>query len=172
MNQGDWEALENYAIAAANKFGRIWTIAGPVFEPGRAIRLIGGPGTVPVAIPHALFKILAVEIDGTVEARAFIFPQTDEEERGLYRRCAATPQSHYDLARYGVTVAKVERVTGLRFFNILSKADRRRLDAESGAAPWPVESRYYDDRCGGKGSDDDDEPGVSAMPIEGAALAR
>ncbi len=155
MNQGDWLALENYAIAAANKFGRVWTIAGPIFEPEREIDMIGAPGTVPVAIPHALFKILAVEIGGKVEARAFIFPQADEDQRGVYRKCAGTPQAKYDLTRYAATVSEVEQATGLRFFNALPEPDRKRLDAKSATGPWPMETRYYDDRCGGKGDDED-----------------
>ena len=155
MNQGDWLALENYAIAAANKFGRVWTIAGPIFEPDREIDTIGAPGTVPVAIPHALFKILAVETGGKVEARAFIFPQADEDHRGVYRKCAGTPQAKYDLGQYAATVTEVEHATGLRFFNALPEAARRQIDARSGTGPWPMETKFYDDRCGGK--DDDDE---------------
>ncbi|WP_239988475.1 DNA/RNA non-specific endonuclease [Paramagnetospirillum kuznetsovii] len=156
MNQGDWLALENYAIAAANKFGRVWTIAGPVFEHDREVDTIGQPGTVPVAIPHALFKILAVETAGKVEARAFLFPQADEDQRGAYRKCAGTPQSKYDLSHYATTVAAVEAVTGLRFFTTLSETQKKALDAKSGSGPWPVETRFYADRCGGRDDDDED----------------
>lgn len=156
MNQGDWLALENYAIAAANKFGRVWTMAGPVFEPDREIDTIGQPGTVPVAIPHALFKILAVEVNGKVEARAFLFPQADEDHRGAYRKCAGTPQSKYDLGHYATTVAAVEAATGLSFFTTLGPDQKKALDARSGSGPWPVETRFYDDRCGGRDDDDED----------------
>ncbi|MDO8608454.1 MAG: DNA/RNA non-specific endonuclease [Phaeospirillum sp.] len=156
MNQGDWLALENYAIAAANKYGRVWTIAGPIFEFDREIDLIGAPGAVPVAIPHALFKILVVEVGGRVEARAFIFPQADEDHRGAYRKCAGTPQSKYDLAQYAATVSEIEHATGLRFFNALPAADRKQLDSRSGTGPWPIETRFYDDRCGGKDDDEED----------------
>lgn len=156
MNQGDWLALENYAIAAANKYGRVWTIAGPIFEPDREVDVIGAPGTVPVAIPHALFKILVVEIGGRVEARAFIFPQADEDHRGNYRKCVGTPQAKYDLTHYAATVSEIEQATDLRFFNRLSAAERKQLDARSGTGPWPIETRFYDDRCGGKDDDEDD----------------
>ena len=156
MNQGDWLALENYAIAAANKYGKVWTIAGPVFEPGREIDFIGAPGTVPVAIPHALFKILAIEVGGRVAARAFLFPQADEDQRGLYRKCAGTPQASYDLSAYATTVSALEVATGLRFFQKLAPAERRALDVRSGAGPWPVETRFYDDRCGGRGGGGED----------------
>jgi hypothetical protein len=155
MNQGDWLALENYAIAAANRFGKLWTIAGPVFESDREVDVIGNPGTVPVAIPHALFKILAIEVAGKIEARAFLFPQADEDQRGAYRKCVATPQSKYDLAAYATTVSAIEEATGLRFFTTLSDAQRKALDAKSGAGPWPVEAKYYADRCGGNDEDDD-----------------
>jgi len=155
MNQGDWLALENYAIAVANKYGRVWTIAGPVFEPDREVDTIGAPGTVPVAIPHALFKILAVEVGGRIEARAFLFPQADEDQRGVYRKCAGTPQAKYDLSQYATTVSALEQATGLRFFQTLSATDRKALDARSGTRPWAVEDRFYADRCGGRGGNDD-----------------
>ncbi|MBI3446633.1 MAG: DNA/RNA non-specific endonuclease [Magnetospirillum sp.] len=155
MNQGDWLALENYAIAAANKYGRVWTIAGPIFEPEREVEVIGKEGTVPVAIPHALFKILAVEVKGRISARAFVFSQADEADRGQYRKCAGTPQSKYDLANYATSIASLEAATGLTFFSRLSPADKKALDADSAKGPWAIEARYWDDKCGGKDDDDD-----------------
>lgn len=155
MNQGDWLALENYAIAAANKFGRVWTIAGPVFEPEREIDAIGKEGTVPVAIPHALFKILVIERKGKVEARAFLFHQADEEDRGRYRKCAGTPQSRYDLATYSTSISALEKATGLSFLGQLSEAERKAADAVSANEPWPIEAKYWADRCGGDDEDDD-----------------
>lgn len=156
MNQGDWLALENYAIAAANKFGRVWTIAGPVFEHDREVDTLGQPGTAQVAIPHALFKILAVERGGRIEARAFLFPQADEDHRGRYRKCAGTPQSKYDLSAYATTVSAIEEATGLRFFTSLTAEQHKTVDARSGSGPWPVESRFYADRCGGEDDDEED----------------
>lgn len=155
MNQGDWLALENYAIAAANKFGRVWTIAGPVFEPEREIDTIGKEGTVPVAIPHALFKILVIERKGKVEARAFLFQQADEEERGRYRKCAGTPQSKYDLAAYSTSISALEKATGLSFLAHLPDAARKAADAVSATEPWPIEAKFWADRCGGDDEDDD-----------------
>ena len=156
MNQGDWLALENYSVAAANKFGRVWTIAGPVFEPDREIDTIGHAGTVPVAIPHALFKILAVENGGKIEARAFLFPQADEDQRGAYRKCAGTPQSKYNLSHYATSVSALEAATGLKFFTTLTDAQHKALDARSGTGPWPIELKYYDDRCGAREDDEED----------------
>lgn len=155
MNQGDWLALENYAVAAANKFGKVWTIAGPVFESEREVDTIGKDGTVQVAIPHALFKILVIERKGRVEARAFLFHQEDEESRGRYRKCAGTPQSRYDLAAYSTSISALEKATGLQFLTRLPSGDRQAVDRDSAAEPWPVEGRYWDDRCGGEDDDDD-----------------
>ena len=156
MNQGDWLALENYAVAAANKFGKVWTVAGPVFEPEREVDTIGKDGvTVPVAIPHALFKILVIERKGKVEARAFLFHQADEDQRGAYRKCAGTPQSKYDLAAYSTSLSALEKATGLKFLTRLSDAERSAVDAASAREPWPIEGKYWDDRCGGDDDDDD-----------------
>jgi hypothetical protein len=150
LNQGDWLALENHAAAAANRFGRVWTIAGPVFETGRPIEFIGAPGTVPVPVPHAVFKILAIETQDGIDARAFLFPQADESQVAAYRRCAGTRQESYDLGRYAVTVSSLESLTGLRFFTRLDESTRRALDAGSAQGPWPIESHFFDDRCGGR----------------------
>jgi endonuclease G, mitochondrial len=151
MNQGDWLALENYAAALANKYARAWTIAGPIFDPSLPIRTIGDPGTVPVAIPHALFKILAVEVEGRIEARGFIFPQADEAQRNGYRRCAGTRQADFDLKAYGATIAAIESRTGLHFFRKLTEPERRALDAHAADGPWTVESRHFERSCGARG---------------------
>lgn len=155
MNQGDWEALENYAAALANRYGRVWTMAGPIFEANRTVEFIGRPGTVPVPVPHALYKILAIEDGGRVEARAFIFPQADADQREQYRRCAGTPQAKFDLGRYAVRISTIEAATGLRFFQRLDKARRQALDTASDGGPWPVAPRYYDESCGGRADSDD-----------------
>ena len=146
LNQGEWEALENHAVAVANLFGRVWTIAGPVFEPDQPVETIGAPGTVPLAVPHALFKILAVETPAGLEARAFLFPQD-----GVYHRCLATPQDSYDLGRHAVTLARLEALTGLRFFTHLSPAHRAEIELDSAAGPWPVPAALYARRCGPRG---------------------
>jgi len=146
LNQGEWEALENHAVAVANHFGRVWTIAGPVFEPDRPVETIGAPGTVPLAVPHALFKILAVETPVGLEVRAFLFPQD-----GVYHRCLATPQDSYDLGRHAVTLARLEALTGLRFFTHLSPAHRAEIERDSAAGPWPVPAALYARRCGPRG---------------------
>ena len=51
FNQGDWLDLEAYSGAAANKFGRVWVIAGPVWHNGQSIGTIGHSDTIPVAVP-------------------------------------------------------------------------------------------------------------------------
>ncbi|OAN48196.1 nuclease [Paramagnetospirillum marisnigri] len=155
MNQGDWLALENYAVAAANKFGRVWTMAGPVFDPDREVDTVGQPGTTEVAIPHALFKILVIERSGKLEARAFLFPQADEDHRGQYRKCAGTPQSRYDFNEYATSIASIEAATGLRFFTALTDAQRKVLNTASASGPWAIESRFYDDRCGREDDEED-----------------
>ncbi|CCG41654.1 DNA/RNA non-specific endonuclease [Magnetospirillum molischianum] len=150
LNQGDWLALENYAAAAANRFGRLWTIAGPVFTPGRSIEMIGGPSTVPVPVPHAVFKILAIETEAGIEARAFLFPQAEDEDVAAYRRCSGTQQESYDLGRYAITVARLETLTGLDFFTRLDESSRHAISSSSDAALWPIAPHFYGDRCGGR----------------------
>lgn len=61
FNQGMWLDLEYHAGAWANKYGAVWVIAGPIYVRGVPIQHIGNPGGVPVAVPHAMFKIVAKE---------------------------------------------------------------------------------------------------------------
>lgn len=148
LNQGDWLALENYAAAAANRFGRVWTIAGPVFMPDRPVETIGAPGTVPLPVPHAVFKILAIETNSGIEARAFLFPQAEDGDVAAYRRCSGTRQDSYDLAPFAVTIDRIEALTGLRFFTRLDEPARRAISSASDAALWPISPSFFVDRCG------------------------
>jgi hypothetical protein len=148
LNQGDWQALENYAAALANHYGRVWTIAGPVFEPGRPVERIGEPGEVSVPIPHALFKILAIETGGRVEARGFLFPQADDSDWAGYRRCSATAQDSYDFSRFAVGLGRIESAAALHLFTRLAGEARAVLLGGSAASLWPVGPEDFTDRCG------------------------
>jgi len=78
MNRNAWKALEDYTAAAANKYGKVWIVAGPVFE-NSTFRTIGDDGEIPVALPDGLFKVVVREDEnGKVHALAFYFEQDYE----------------------------------------------------------------------------------------------
>ena len=175
MNQGPWLHLETYVAALSNKYEKVWTIAGTIFDEDKIVHSIfdrvreDRKGEVPVAVPHALFKILVLEIDGQLDVRAFIFEQPyelageDAEESVRYNpiptadakagwvKCSqASGREHtYDHRSRLVSVSEIERRTGLTFFE-----DFPELAAKKGEEPtylWPVEKKYWTGFiCGGQ----------------------
>ena len=161
MNQGPWRHLEDYTAAAANKFGRLWIIAGPVFEANEPVRHIGeaSKGEVPVAVPHGMFKVVVREVGDTeVAALAFLFTQHYEQGPNDQPRPSETwvncsgarGQGHiYDHRPRRRSVAEIEALTGLRFFP--DAANREDVLNEVPDTLWPVASRYWDPRgCAGQ----------------------
>ncbi|RNF05691.1 endonuclease G, mitochondrial [Trypanosoma conorhini] len=145
MNAVDWLRLENLTKKLLRRYeGGLWVVTGPVFHPRHvygdprawgwtesrstsAITPAVAPDDVKkarkvvcyelvgkhdVAVPTHLFKVLLGErSDGTHEVAAFLMPNepiTDERP----------------LVAYQVTVAEVEKKTGLQFFrNALAAKD-------------------------------------------------
>ena len=150
FNQGDWLDLEASTGAAANKYGSVWAIAGPIFVSGTPIQTIGSSGEIPVAIPHALFKIVIKEPvgGGLPDVLAFIFDQPLTE----YVRCASGEDApEYDHTDNLVSVQTVEQRTGLNFFQDLAvkQAALQTFKAQTATELWLVEDRFYGVRCGG-----------------------
>lgn len=146
MNQGDWSDLEAYSGAAANKFGRVWVIAGPVWDNGQSIGSIGHSDTIPVAVPAGLFKILVKEnpSEKLPDVLAFIYRQPRDD----YVLCSGT--STYDHTDFLVSVADIEAQTGLDFLrNVKFKnvAERTQFKAQKATALWPVEANFYGFKC-------------------------
>jgi hypothetical protein len=163
MNQGPWLHLETYVAALSNKYGRVWTIAGPIFHQNKPIMYIGDDDEVPVAIPHALFKILVVEIDGKIETRAFVFDQeakfdnrlgvaipTKQAKKAWVKCTQAKKRGHvYNHSSRLKTLAAVEELTGLRFMPNQDGRDEIAQTSHSGL--WPVEPRFWSGYiCGGQ----------------------
>lgn len=161
MNQGPWRHLEDYTAAAANRFGRLWIIAGPVFEKDRPVGFIGeaSKGEVPVAVPHGMFKIVVREVDdGKVTALAFLFTQYYEDgadgqprpiENWVNCSKAKSRQHTYDHRSRLKPVAQIEAFTGLTFFPDAN--NREQVQAEVPTTLWPIAKRYWDAKgCAGQ----------------------
>ncbi|GLK53966.1 MULTISPECIES: DNA/RNA non-specific endonuclease [Alphaproteobacteria] len=126
FNQGPWLHLETYTAALSNMVGEIWIITGPIFDDA-PLRNIAEPHEVPVAVPHAFFKIIVREIDGAIDVRALIFEhpsvgphghvQPDPAEAAGWINCRSAGRAGhtYTPADNLVALRDVEARTGLRF---------------------------------------------------------
>lgn len=147
FNQGDWLELEAFSGAAANKFGQVWVVTGPIFDDLSSPTLMGTTGEIPVAVPDALFKILVKENSGSdvPDVLAFIFPQP----RTDYVKCKV---SHaYDNGRFLTSVAEIESRTGLEFFRNVKFENvpaRTAFKAVTATELWGVEANFFGVGCG------------------------
>ena len=162
MNQGPWLHLETYVAALANKYGSVWTIAGPVFRYEQDILYIGDPGEVPVAVPHALFKILVIEAEGEPQTRAFIFEQPSQFDvrsskvlpapdalSGWVKCSSARRRGHvFDHRERLTSISNIQDQTGLSFEGYGDSAAMLLAETED---LWFVEEEYWTGyACGGQ----------------------
>lgn len=152
FNQGEWLSLEAYSGAAANKFGQVWVITGPIFDDPGAPDTMGLTGEIPVAVPDAMFKILVKENpnEDLPDVLAFIYPQPNN----AYVKCSqADNQSHiYDHTEFLVSVLEIEQRTGLDFFRNVKfrspvPANRAIFKDQVANDLWPVELEFYGVTC-------------------------
>ena len=161
LNHGPWRHLEDYTAAAANRFKRLWIIAGPVFENDRPVGFIGeaSKGEVPVAVPYGMFKIIVREVgDGAVATLAFLFTQYYEDgadgqprptENWVNCSNAKRRRHIYDHRSRLKSVEEIEVLTGLTFFP--DAVNREEVRAEVPTALWPIAKRYWDTKgCAGQ----------------------
>ncbi len=151
LNQGPWQHLENYSAAASNKYRSVWVIAGPIFDPATPRLTIGDPGELRVEIPDAFFKVIVHESPSGIDTLAFVFEQPNAlgsdgvpVPTAAWVNCnQARSLGHvYDHRPQLVSIAEIERRTGLRFFP--GRSDRQSLVGARATELWPVEERYWD----------------------------
>ncbi|MHA1528192.1 MAG: DNA/RNA non-specific endonuclease [Alphaproteobacteria bacterium] len=164
FNQGPWRHLETYTAAAANKWGSVWIIAGPIFDKGKEILFIGESDEVPVAVPHAFFKIIVIETASGPEARGFIFehPSAMGQHNGIpqplpdatWVNCnQRVSQGHsYDHMPHLRSMTEIAYRTGLNLFANRSPAERNTLMLTTQTEVWEVHDKFWDvqSACGGQ----------------------
>jgi endonuclease G len=113
LNQGIWLAMENYVSSLANQLGELWLF------PGRYLAKhlnIGDANEVPVAVPQEAFKVVIWETNnGSLETLAFIYPNNGDEAGYKTGKCKS--DKTYDHSPYFSSIAEIEQLTGLEFFN-------------------------------------------------------
>ncbi len=150
FNQGPWRHLETYTAAAANKWGSVWIIAGPIFYKGKDILFIGEPDEVPVAVPHAFFKIVVRETLSGPIGLGFIFehPSVMGQHNGIpqplpdatWVNCnQRTFQGHtYDHTSRLTSMTEIAYRTGLELFSSRPVAERDTLMLATQIEVWEV----------------------------------
>jgi len=148
FRDGIWRHLDHLIGAWANKYGSVWVIAGPVFYRGRQVFTIGEAGEVPVAIPHAYFRVVARRDPGqsVPEVLAFLYPPWDDQK---YKTGDCHRDGGYDHSAYLVPVRQIEGATGLQFFanlrSVLGGPPRFKTRPAPGV--WPAEEWYFSAKC-------------------------
>lgn len=118
LNRGLWRRLEQrVARDFAQRRGEVWVLCGPVFEPPDDALPSG------VAIPDRFFKIVVDETDDALAVFAVLVPQ---EVLG-----------HERIARYLVSVDRIEALTGIDFFPELPDGVETALESRAATRLWP-----------------------------------
>ena len=144
FNAGPWLTLECMTGAWANKYGDVYVAAGPVFRKGKPItwlRSDSNKKAVPVAIPVAMFKIVARNDGGQWQVLGFVYPQK-------HKSYAKVP---YDPEIFFKSVADIEQLTGEHFLSGLPNADQ--LKQKMPDKLWPVAATDFDTGCKGQKTD-------------------
>lgn len=157
FNQGPWLHLETYTAALSNMAGDAWIMTGPIFDAGEPILTIGDRGEAPVAIPHAFWKLIVIQLpSGRIDWRALVYehptisirrgPRPDPSWISGIETCRSADAA-FDHSAALVSLADLETRTGLRFFP--ERAEYALLAHRRPANLWDVPEHFWSGyRCG------------------------
>lgn len=120
LNGGKWKVLEDKEYSYSQRFGRLWTICGPIYE--KKIRTLRHG----IEVPSGYYKILVRDDGDEPEVIAITFhyyPPTGD---------IALQYLNNNIK----TVRDIESATGLDFFNKFSKAKQDRMETVKPSALW------------------------------------
>ena len=146
FNKGIWLDLEALTGAWANKYGQVWIIAGPIYYPDRPIETIGSAGEIPVAIPHAFFKIVIKESPNgnAPDILPFVYPN---EDNPLYKTGSCSSDKGYDHLSFITDTYTIEELTGLSFFVFVDEQHWDRLWTVEPNQLWDVSQKHFGYKC-------------------------
>lgn len=116
FNAGVWNRLEIKVRQWAKKYGDLYVITGGVLEEG-----LEEIGEEDVDVPRYYYKIIAKGDQKNLKVIAFLIPNYESQE----------PLHHFV-----VPIDKVEKVTGLDFFQMLPDDEEAILESQSSLAGW------------------------------------
>jgi len=111
FNRGIWSKLEARVRSWAIDRGEVYVISGPIFTKG-AEHYNETIGPDHVAVPTHFYKIVYDPL--RKEAIAFVLPNHESKAK--------------DLPDYRVSIAAIEKKTGLDFLNRLDKKEEKRIE--------------------------------------------
>jgi endonuclease G len=112
VNGGKWAQLEGAVHDLAASQGSVWVFSGPIFIGKSPVKTIGRDK---VGVPTHTYKVvLCVGADGEKEMFGFVLPNIEKPAGAL--------------TDYTFSVAQVEKLTGLDFFNALPADEQHRLE--------------------------------------------
>jgi len=120
LNGGKWKVLEDKEYNYSQRFGKLWTICGPIFA--KHIRTLKHD----IEVPSAYYKILIRDDGAEPEVLAITFE---------YFPPAGDDALQY-LKNHIATIRELESATGLNFFNTLPASVQNRLETTKLTALW------------------------------------
>ncbi len=128
QNCGIWRELEECVKDWAKKYGKIYVVTGPILKGG-GFQKIGR--TNKVSVPEAYYKVV-MTADAPRKAIGFIVPNEASSE---------------PLNKFSTSIDAVETATDIDFFyNLLSKSDEIRLEANTNLDGWQLNDKRYQTR--------------------------
>lgn len=121
LNRQGWAQLEKYVRTWAIAKKKVFVYTGPIFKKQKVSKTIGRNK---VAVPNYFFKI--IYSPNTKEAIAFVMPNARVKKT--------------DVSKYRVSIADIEKRTGLQFLTNLPKNERSIL-INSVSKMWRVNYR-------------------------------
>jgi len=116
FNAGVWNQLEMKIRQWVKKKGTLFVVTGGVLENG--LEEIGDEG---VDVPRYYYKIVARGSSQNLKVLAFLMPNQPSNE---------------SLRRFTVTVDKLEKLTGIDFFQELPNEQERKLESKIDTKDW------------------------------------
>ena len=117
LNQNDWESLEGACRGWARKYGKVYIVAGPIFNSKKYKTV----GEHEVAVPDAFFKVVLTFGPGSPKAIGFLY----DNQSG-----------HHKMEYYARTVDEVEKATGMDFFSQLSDGVEVAIESKCNLDEW------------------------------------
>lgn len=118
FNRGIWQILEGITRLWAREHGTVYVLSGSVFDrdgdgtrdaDAIAMRMKSNSGKRRVAVPSAMYKIVAYEqADGSIATLSLLLPHDEANPNG--------PEALAYLQAHVTTTAAIERLTGLDLF--------------------------------------------------------
>lgn len=119
--RGIWKKLEEQVRKWAVENRKIYVVTGPILTDGPYKTI----GVNKVAVPTHYYKVVLDYLEPELKAIGFILPNI---------------KGTYPLSQYAVTINKVEKLTDIDFFYILSDDVEEMLESELDLSLWSLKS--------------------------------